>query len=169
METITRNIGGPYTYRNGDGQYFWTHPGNPVVHGPFLTHNDALDDIVAFNVAQADRIIAIARTAHEVNRVFCEFVGDFSQPRFEDAPAWQRTSAIKGVEFHLANRDAGDSASHDSWMAEKVATGWVYGEVKDPDAVPPTHPCMVPFDQLPPEQQIKDRFFRTIVHAAAGL
>lgn len=33
--------------------------------------------------------------------------------------------------------------------------------------MPPTHHCLVPFDRLPPEQQFKDRLFRTIVHAAA--
>lgn len=105
-----------------------------------------------------------ARVAHEVNRVWCEFNGDASQPSWQDAPAWQRDSAIAGVAFHRANPDAGDSASHDSWMAQKVADGWTHGDVKDPEAK--THPCMVPFDQLPPEQQFKDRLFRTVVHAA---
>lgn len=107
----------------------------------------------------------IARIAHEVNRAWCEFNGDMSQPRWEEAPDWQRESAVNGVQFHIANPDAGDSASHDSWMAEKVASGWVYGPVKDPDAK--VHPCIVPFEQLPKEQQFKDRLFRTIVHAAS--
>jgi hypothetical protein len=109
----------------------------------------------------------IARITHEVNRAWCEYNGDTSQPNWADASEWQRSSAINGIAFHHANPDAGDSASHDSWMAEKVAAGWVYGPIKNPDASPPTHPCIVPFDQLPPEQQFKDRLFRTIVHAAA--
>lgn len=107
----------------------------------------------------------IARVAHEVSRAWCEFNGDHSQPSWGDAPDWQVESAVNGVKFHMANPDAGDSASHDSWMAEKVANGWVYGPVKDPEASPPTHPCIVPFDKLPREQQFKDRLFRTIVHA----
>jgi hypothetical protein len=52
-------------------------------------------------------------------------------------------------------------------MAQKVRDGWVYGELKDPDATPPTHHCMVPFDELPKVQQIKDALFRAIVHAAS--
>lgn len=108
----------------------------------------------------------IARIAHEVNREWCAYNGDTSQPSWAEAPEWQRSSAVNGVAFHRVNPGAGDSASHDSWMAEKVAAGWVYGEVKAPDANPPTHPCIVPFDQLPREQQFKDRLFRTIVHAA---
>lgn len=110
--------------------------------------------------------LEIARICHEVNRAWCEFNGDTSQPTWDDAPDWQRTSAINGVIFHQQNPAAGDSASHDSWMAEKVNAGWVYGEVKDADASPPTHPCIVPFDQLPADQQFKDRLFHTIVHAS---
>lgn len=108
-----------------------------------------------------------AKIAHEVNRAWCAYNGDNSQPGWDDAPDWQRSSAINGVAFHRANPDAGDSASHDNWMAEKIAAGWVYGPEKLPDAKPPTHHCIVPFDQLPPDQQFKDRLFRTIVHAAA--
>lgn len=112
------------------------------------------------------REVMIARTArvcHEANRAWCLACGDASQPAWHDAPQWQLDSAIDGVRFHLDNPDAGDSASHDNWMRHKLADGWTYGEVKDPEAK--THPCMVPFDQLPPEQQTKDRLFRAIVHA----
>jgi hypothetical protein len=107
--------------------------------------------------------------AHEANRVWCILNGDDSQPEWDDAPAWQMCSAIQGVKFHIANPDAGDSASHDSWMKQKIADGWVYGDVKRPDATPPTHPCIVPFGDLPSEQQTKDALFRSIVHAVLCL
>jgi hypothetical protein len=108
----------------------------------------------------------VARIVHEANRAWCRCLDDCSQPSWDEAPDWQQRSAINRVQFHRENPDAGDSASHDSWAAEKYAAGWVYGPVKDPEAVPPTHPCLDPFDQLPPEQQFKDRLFRAIVHAA---
>lgn len=110
-----------------------------------------------------DGTAVVARTAHEVNRAWCAFNGDHSQLPWDEAPTWQRESAIAGVRFHIENPDAGDSASHDAWMRDKVADGWVYGPVKDAEAK--QHPCMVPFDQLPADQQFKDRLFRTIVHA----
>lgn len=106
----------------------------------------------------------IAKITHEVNKAWCEYNGDFSQPSYEDAPEWQTKSAQNGVDFHMKNPDAGDSASHESWLAEKVEDGWIYGPVKDP--VLKQHPCMVPFNDLPKEQQFKDRLFRTIVHAS---
>ena len=105
----------------------------------------------------------IARVAHEVNRAYCQALGDDSQPAWEDAPEWQRSSAVSGVQFHLDNPAAGPEASHDSWLAQKCAEGWAYGEVKDPEAK--THPCFVPFDELPTAQQAKDYLFRAAVHA----
>lgn len=112
-----------------------------------------------------NNIEAAARVAHEANRAWCIANGDMSQPAWEDAPDWQRNSALMGVQFHIDNPDAGDSASHDSWMAQKVADGWVYGPEKNPDATPPTHHCIVPFAELPKVQQVKDALFRAVVHA----
>ena len=105
----------------------------------------------------------IARVCHEVNRAYCEALGDLSQPTWENAPDWQRDSAAMGVDLHLDNPNAGPEASHESWMAQKVADGWKYGETKDPEAK--THPCMVPFADLPQVQQAKDFIFRAVVHA----
>lgn len=107
----------------------------------------------------------IANVCHTANAAYCRSLGDESQVAWAEAPVWQRQSACNGVRFHLANPDAGDSASHDSWMAEKLADGWVYGEVKD--AEKKTHPCIVPFADLPLQQQFKDTLFRTLVHALA--
>jgi hypothetical protein len=107
--------------------------------------------------------LLIAQVTHGANKAWCETQGDFSQPDWHSAPQWQRDSAIAGVEFHIENPDAGDYASHDSWMAQKVTDGWVYGEFKD--AHLKTHPCMVPFSELPKHQQLKDALFRSIVHA----
>lgn len=104
----------------------------------------------------------VAELCHEANKAWCEINEDNSQPSWAEALGWQKESAINGVLFHMANPDAGDSASHDNWMAEKVANGWVYGEIKDQEAK--THPCIVSFDELPVYQQKKDAIFRSIVH-----
>ena len=105
----------------------------------------------------------IARVCHEVNRAYCQALGDNSQPTWEDAPQWQRDSAMLGVKLHTENPGASPSASHESWMAQKVAEGWTYGPEKRPDLK--QHHCMVPFDQLPREQQAKEYLFRAVVHA----
>ena len=107
----------------------------------------------------------IAHVCHEANRAYCLAGGDTSQPAWESAPAWQRESAVKGVEFALANPNAKPSDSHESWFAQKVADGWTVGPVKDPDAK--RHPCMVPYDTLPPEQRAKDHLFLGVVRSLA--
>lgn len=106
---------------------------------------------------------AIARVCHEVNRAYCASLGDTSQASWEDAPEWQRKSAITGVEFTLANPNAKPSNSHESWLAEKERDGWKLGPVKDPIAK--EHPCFVPYEQLPAEQKAKDYLFQAVVRA----
>lgn len=111
------------------------------------------------------RMDQIARVCHEVNRAYCAALGDTSQPAWEDAPAWQRESARMGVDLHTMG-DFGPEASHISWMSQKLADGWVYGPVKNPDAK--QHPCLVSFAELSREQQAKDYLFRGVVHALRG-
>lgn len=111
---------------------------------------------------QWNKMDAIARVCHEVNRAYCQALGDNSQPDWDDAPEWQRSSARMGVDLHMMG-DFGPEASHVSWMQQKLNEGWKFGPVKDP--AKKEHPCMVPFADLPREQQAKDFIFRAVVHA----
>lgn len=104
---------------------------------------------------------AVARATHEANRSYCIAVGDLSQPAWEAAPEWQRSSAINGVQGVLKGNSPEES--HESWLAEKAAAGWKYGAVKDPDKK--EHPCFVPYAELPPEQQAKDHVFVGVAKA----
>lgn len=111
--------------------------------------------------------VQIAKVCHDANRSYCESIGDHTQQRFEDAPLWQRESAIKGVQFHLKGLrqgiDPSPSASHESWLEEKRMDGWKWGSVKNPDKK--EHPCYVPYHALPLAQQMKDYIFAGIVKA----
>lgn len=108
------------------------------------------------------RVEAIAKVAHEVNRAYCAGLGDSSQPSWEQAPQWQKDSAMNGVRAHQSGTLTPEQ-SHESWLAEKVAAGWVYGTVKNPDTK--EHPCCVPYAELPVEQRIKDYLFKAVVEA----
>ncbi len=109
-----------------------------------------------------DLVEACARHAHEINRAYCLAIGDTSQPTWDDAPEWQRSSAHNGVRGALAGNTP--EQSHEGWSLEKVTAGWVHGPVKDPDATPPTHPCLVPYAELPPAQRVKDHLFLAAEH-----
>jgi hypothetical protein len=102
----------------------------------------------------------VAELCHEVNRAYCIANGDNSQPKWADAPAWQKESAINGAKAHLM-RELSPEDSHQLWMNEKAANGWVYGPKKDERAK--THPCMLPYENLPKNQQVKDYLFGAIV------
>jgi hypothetical protein len=106
-----------------------------------------------------------ARAAHEVNRAYCIVLGDMSQPAWEDAPDWQRSSALNGVRGVIAGNTP--EQSHESWLAEKTATGWKFGPVKDPDKK--EHPCFVPYAELPAAQKAKDALFVAAVRGVLGL
>lgn len=110
---------------------------------------------------------AVARICHEANRGLCVWLGDFSQFEWDLAPVWQRLSAVNGVRFLLENPDAPPDVLHRCWMQEKVLAGWVYGPVKDAEAK--THPCLLPFEELPMGQQRKDVLFMQIVESLRPL
>ena len=108
-------------------------------------------------------ILAIAAVCHDANRRWCIVNGDRSQQPWESAPEWQRQSAVEGVRAALAG--ATPEELHESWCLAKRRDGWVYGVEKN--AATKEHPCLVPYDQLPPEQRRKDHLFRAIVTALA--
>ena len=105
----------------------------------------------------------IAEVCHEANKRWCELHGDHTQKHWNDAEQWQKDSAVKGVKFRIENPNSGHDAQHNAWMADKIADGWVYGEVKN--AEKKTHHCIVPFEELPVFQQKKDSLFASIVDA----
>lgn len=110
-------------------------------------------------------LLACAHAAHEANRAYCNATGDPSQPPWDQAPEWQRTSSVNGVSGVIVDGN-GPKESHESWLAEKQASGWVYGVAKDPDKK--THPCMVPYGDLPDAQKRKDHIYVTVVKAVAS-
>lgn len=106
-------------------------------------------------------ILTAAMINHESNRIYCEAIGDFSQPFWAGAPDWQRDSAIHAVEGVLAGNTP--EQSHESWLDEKERTGWCYGPEKDVERK--THPCFMPYAELPPEQKVKDALCVGVVRA----
>lgn len=108
-------------------------------------------------------IDSIARVTHEANRAYCAACGDFTQMPWDEAPQWQKDSAILGVSKIASGEITRPEQSHESWFAQKVADGWVYGPLKDPEAK--THPCMVPYAELPKSQRLKDSLFLSIATA----
>ena len=106
----------------------------------------------------------IARVCYDANRGYQAAVPTVGIPvgvPWDEFPADQQRGVISGVE--MARGGAQPDELHESWTELKVKDGWVYGDVKDADAK--THPCLLPYAELPPEQRVKDVLFAAVVQA----
>lgn len=105
----------------------------------------------------------IAQVTYAGNRALQQLTGDVVSPEWDDAPDWQRDSSVAGV--HVALNGAAPEELHAAWCDHKSADGWTYGPAKDTELK--THPCLVPYAELPRAQRAKDVVFNAIVKALA--
>jgi len=97
----------------------------------------------------------LGRLQHALRREIALMFGDGSvPPEWADSPAWMHADSERGALALLAQPDKTAREEHDRWMAAKIADGWSYGPVRDNERK--RHPSMVPFDDLPPGEQLKD-------------
>ncbi|WP_347455697.1 RyR domain-containing protein [Acinetobacter thermotolerans] len=113
------------------------------------------------------KALLIAQICHTINAAYCLATGDDSQLPWNEAQEAQRQSAVMGVEKYLENPDITPEQLHEAWYQHKLGEGWEFGEVKDYENK--KHPCMVPYDQLPQEQKVKDYLFRATVESVSAL
>lgn len=103
----------------------------------------------------------IARVCHEANRALQITLDEEPSNPWLDTDEDMRQSVIIGVQHALEGATA--EQLHESWCETKLKQGWSYGGVKDAEAK--THPCLVPYGELPAEQRIKDDLFKAVVRA----
>lgn len=124
-----------------------------------------------------DRVEILAAACHSAYYAYTVLaLGETGQP-WAHAPKWQKDSMRDAVDFwdveFAAMREDTPleekieilaPLSHENWLEYKGGEGWVYGEEKDP--VKKTHPCMVPYKELPYDQKQKDT---VVLHAYLAL
>ena len=116
---------------------------------------------------QSQAIELAAQAAHETNRVWClTAFADRADPlklvssHWEDLPDWHQNSLKSGVKIAIEKSVAGEPTPeemHESWMAYKLQDGWTFGP--EPDSLLKQHPCLVPYEDLPSRERIKDTLF----------
>lgn len=106
----------------------------------------------------------IARVCHEANRALQAVQSAHGIPvgaPWDGLDEETRTSVIQGV--HGIQAGKSPEESHEAWCEFKRDHGWTHGEVKDAAAL--THPCLLPYADLPADQRVKDDLFSAIVKA----
>jgi len=90
-------------------------------------------------------------------------LGDDSHLGWAATPEWQKETVRHGVARALGGATAEEM--HQSWLTEKRANGWKYSPIKD--AEKKEHPYLLPYAELPAEQQKKDVLFAGVVRLMA--
>lgn len=141
--------------------YQWTKDHTEVKKIIKGAENDPSTHILPGAVFSHD-LEQIAKTCHETNRLL-QIANDeeFISPEWDNAPDWQKQSAISGVKKALEGETP--RQLHISWMQQKINDGWNYAPVKD--AEQKLHPCLIEYENLPVEQKIKDQMFYAVVNS----
>jgi hypothetical protein len=102
----------------------------------------------------------IARVVHGVNGLLQEINGEeHRQPPWEELDREGRARVLGLVRCYRSG--ASPRQAHERWRSEMAAEGWAPGEERSYRAL--THPNLVPFDELPPRQRVKDRMSQQVV------
>jgi hypothetical protein len=104
----------------------------------------------------------IAEVAHEANRAYQRVLGETPDPSWPETTQVQREAARMGVNTVLEH-GGGAQHQHEAWLVHKVAMGWSWGPVKDPNLK--THPNLVPWAEVPAVQKKKDELWLGVVRA----
>lgn len=127
---------------------------------PRVSLNHIHASMVSQPSVDTKRLELIARVAYAVNRAYVGFVHAEEMPTWAAASAAVRTGYLLGANAKLVGNIT-PQEQHEMWVKSKYEAGWTYGPVKDDLAM--THPAMVEYDDLPPEQKVKDFLFQSVV------
>ena len=104
----------------------------------------------------------ITKTAYEVCRAYSQGIGRGALP-WENMSKSQRLRGMEAVEMLLSKGVKSPSAVHDLWISNMISDGWVYG--KDFCGEKLTHPMMLNYKSLPPQERTKDKLFSIVVNS----
>lgn len=109
----------------------------------------------------------IAEVCHNAVRAWIQHHGDPTYPTWLLSPGYMKQANIQSVRFIIDNPDSTLQEIHDNWCTNKAKHGWKYGEVKN--SVRKTHPCLVPYEDLPLKEKAKNSLFKGIVLSLSAL
>jgi hypothetical protein len=109
------------------------------------------------------------RLNHALRREVARIFGDGTvPPDWDEAPGWMHAESARSARKLLENPGMMAEEEHDRWMRQKLAEDppWRYGPVRDDEAK--IHPSLLPFDQLPPGERLKDLLRVSLAGSLSG-
>lgn len=99
----------------------------------------------------------ICEDTHEVIRTYSRTHNEYTALPWKQVDLNDKLSLLKDVIEVMNNPEKTPREAHETWMNNKLADGWVFGREKSVKGK--THPCLVPYDELPEYQRFKDDLF----------
>lgn len=113
-----------------------------------------------------DELDGIGRVIHEALSAWNVANGQPAYDGWDTLDDAGKASTLESVQFVLSHPNVGAGAQHAQWVQQKEAAGWSYAETRDNDKK--HHPMMVPFTDLPEDEQRKDALLNAIVLALSA-
>jgi len=101
------------------------------------------------------------RIAADANIHYCLNINEPPPPAWDGLTNAMQEGMIKGAQMALAG--SSPEQSHENWCKTRLAEGWEYATVTDRENK--KHACLVPYNELPEAQRVKDALFQNIVCA----
>ena len=94
----------------------------------------------------------VARIVHEACRAYQNVLADpYPIEPWDALDSWRRETVITQVK--MIRMGLSPEMIQDAWVRRIESSGWTWGITKDPMAM--THPGLVPWESLPPEDKKK--------------
>jgi hypothetical protein len=133
-----------------------------------LINKQVINEAMKANGEFGQKILRLTQIVYEVNRTIRMCNGQAPIPAFEDAGQAKADSLLKAIIDVWSNChyscDIDGEKQHNNWVYAKLKEGWTYGPVEDFNKK--QHPNLVPFEQLPWSEKIKDALFLSVVMLA---
>ena len=107
--------------------------------------------------------LVMMETIHDVNNAIRVHFGEKADPPLNELSKEVLVGKLNGIKKVIENPGITPEMMHKEWMDSHIKDGWVYGEVKDFEKK--THPCLIPYEELPENQRLKDRIFVALVNS----
>ena len=128
----------------------------------FATYFNELEDSAKTEIIDEAGIFAF-----NVNMAYSTAIGTEAKnlpKRYRELSEEELVKVREAIEKHFIS-DVDPEESHEMWLNSKAELGWTYGEEKNEELK--THPCIMPYNDLPAEQKVKDVLFKESIRSFA--